>query len=68
MFSKKVYDTLKAVAQYVLPGIGTFYFAISGIWGLPYGEEVVGTISAVDALLGVMLAIDSAKYNQNNDQ
>lgn len=67
MFSKKVYDVIKAVAQYVLPGIGTFYFAIAGIWGLPYGEEVVGTITAADAFLGVLLAIDSAKYKAKEE-
>lgn len=63
MFTKNVYDKLKAVAQYILPATGTLYFALSSIWGLPYGEQVVGTITAVDAFLGVLLAIDTAKYN-----
>lgn len=60
--SNSTYDVLKYIAQVVLPALGTLYFALSGIWGLPYGEEIVGTISAVDAFLGVLLKISSDKY------
>lgn len=62
VFNNKLYDTLKWIAQYLLPALGTLYFALSGIWGLPYGEQVVGTITAVDTFLGVLLGISSAKY------
>ncbi len=62
--SNKVYDRLKWVAQYALPAFGTLYFALAGIWNLPYGEQVVGTITAVDTFLGVLLGISSAKYNK----
>lgn len=64
--SNKTYDILKYVAQYLLPAVGTLYFALAGIWGLPYGEEVVGTITAVDTFLGVLLGISSAQYNKTN--
>lgn len=60
--SNKTYDILKFVAQVVLPGLGTLYFALAGIWGFPYGEEVVGTITAVDAFLGALLGISSVRY------
>lgn len=60
----KVYDILKYVAQIALPAAGTLYFALAGIWGFPYGEEVVGTITAVDTFLGVLLGISSANYNK----
>ncbi len=60
--TNKTYDTLKWVAQYLLPGLGTLYFTLSGIWGLPYGEQVVGTITAVDTFLGILLGISSSKY------
>jgi hypothetical protein len=63
--SNKAYDVLKWIAMYLLPAIGTLYFALSGIWGLPYGEEVVGTITAVDTFLGVILGISSATYKKN---
>jgi hypothetical protein len=62
--TNKVYDILKWIAQYFLPAIGTLYFALAGIWGLPYGEQVVGTITAVDTFLGVLLGISSAQYNK----
>lgn len=63
--SNKVYDILKWIAMYVLPAIGTLYFALAGIWGFPFGEEVVGTITAVDTFLGVILGISSAQYNKH---
>ena len=62
--TNKVYDVLKWIAQYFLPAIGTLYFALAGIWGLPYGEQVVGTITAVDTFLGVLLGISSAQYTK----
>ena len=61
--SNKLYDVLKWIAMYLLPAIGTLYFALSGIWGLPYGEQVVGTITAVDTFLGVILGISSVQYH-----
>lgn len=58
----KAYNVVKFVAQVVLPALGTFYFAVAGIWGLPAAEQVVGTIVAVDTFLGVILGISSAQY------
>ena len=63
--SNKVYDVLKWIAQYLLPALGTLYFAFSAIWGLPYGEQVVGTITAIDAFLGAILGLSSATYYKN---
>lgn len=62
--SNKAYNILKWVAQLALPAIGTLYFALAGIWGFPYGEQVVGTITAVDTFLGVVLGISTAQYNK----
>lgn len=66
-FSNKTYDILKWVAQYLLPAAGTLYFGLASIWGLPYGEEVVGTITAVDTFLGVLLGISSSNYKKQNN-
>lgn len=60
----KTYDILKWIAQYLLPAAGTLYFALSGIWGLPFGEQIVGTITAVDTFLGVILGISTMQYNK----
>ena len=62
--SNKVYNVLKWIAMYLLPAVGTLYFALAGIWGLPYGEQIVGTITAVDTFLGVLLGISTAQYNK----
>jgi hypothetical protein len=63
MMSNKVYDILKWVAQILLPAIGTLYFALAQIWGFPYAEQIVGTITAVDCFLGAILGISTVVYN-----
>ena len=50
----------------VLPALGTLYFALAGIWNLPMGEEIVGTITALDTFLGVLLGISAVKYHSEN--
>lgn len=62
--SNETYDVLKYIAQIVLPAIATLYFAIAQIWGLPYGEQIVGTITAIDAFLGALLGISTMRYNK----
>lgn len=66
--SNKTYDVLKWIAQYLLPAAGTLYFALAGIWGLPFGKQVVGTITAVDTFLGVILGISSASYKASTEE
>lgn len=62
--SNKLYDALKWIALILLPAVGTLYFALAGIWGFPYAEQVVGTVTAVDTFLGVILGISSSQYNK----
>lgn len=64
VLNNSVYNVLKYIAQIVLPALGALYFALSQIWGLPYGEEIVGTITAVDCFLGAILGISTAVYNK----
>ena len=64
--SNKLYDALKWVAMYFLPALGTLYFALAGIWNFPYGEQIVGSITAIDTFLGVILGISTAQYNKLN--
>ena len=65
--SNDTYDKLKWIAQYFLPALGTLYFALAGVWGLPYGEQIVGTITAIDTFLGVLLGISTAQYNKEQN-
>lgn len=64
----ETYDMLKWIAQILLPALGTLYFAIANIWGLPYAEQVVGTITAIDTFLGVLLGISSDSYYKDKLQ
>ncbi|RGS77005.1 hypothetical protein DWX71_07725 [Ruminococcus bromii] len=66
--SNKIYDILKYIALIVLPALGTLYFALAGIWGLPYGEQIVGTITAIDTCLGALLGLSAYKYNKNESE
>lgn len=68
VLKNKVYDILKWIALVVLPAIATLYFALSGIWHLPYGEEVVGTITAIDTFLGAILQISTNNYSKKGGE
>lgn len=65
--SNKMYDILKFIAQILLPAIGTLYFALARIWSFPFAEEIVGTITAIDAFLGALLGISTMQYNKQNE-
>ena len=65
--SNKTYDILKWVAQILLPALGALYFALAKIWGLPYSNEVVGTIPAIDAFLGALLGISTIQYKKETE-
>lgn len=67
MIPDKIYDILKWISRVVLPAIGTLYFALAGIWGFPYAEQILGTITALVTFLGVVLGISSAKYEPEAD-
>lgn len=60
----KVYDVLKWVTLILLPALATLYFALSGIWGFPYGEQIVGTLAAIETFLGTLLGISTIQYNK----
>lgn len=62
LFSNEWYDRLKWLAQIGLPALAALYFGLSQIWGLPYGEEVVGTIAVIDVFLGSVLQLSSRNF------
>jgi hypothetical protein len=63
ILKNKTYDIVKYIAQIVLPAVATFYFALAGLWGLPYADQIVGTITALDTFLGALLHVSSNKYS-----
>lgn len=66
--SNKVYDVLKFIAQIVLPAIATLYVTLAGIWGLPFSEQIGGTVMAIDTFLGAVLMISSNNYNKTKKE
>lgn len=66
--TNKTYDILKWIAALVLPALATLVIALAGIWGLPYGEAIGATITAVDAFLGTILGISSKNYQTGTDE
>lgn len=62
----KVYDVLKWICLIVLPACGTLYFALSGIWGFPYGEQIVGTLTAIDTFLGALIGVSAKTISNEN--
>ena len=67
ILKNSTYDVLKWIAQIFIPALGTLYFALAQIWGFPYGEQILGTITAIDTFLGVILGISSMQYNKKGD-
>lgn len=65
--TNKAYDILKWIATYLLPALGTLYFALAKIWQFPYGAEVVGTITAIDAFLGAILGLSKSGFEGDGD-
>lgn len=64
--SDKTYNIMKWLAVYLIPALGTLYFAIASIWGLPYSGQVVGSLTALDTFLGVILGISTSAYNKSD--
>lgn len=65
--SNKVYDILKFIAIIVLPALATLYITLAGIWGLPFGEQISGTIMAIDTFMGALLHISTKSYNKKGE-
>ena len=63
----EIYDVLKKIAQLWLPALGALYFSLAQIWNLPYAEQIVGSITALDAFLGIVLGVSTYVYNKGNE-
>ena len=64
--NNKWYDVLKWIALIVLPAVAVLYGSIAEIWGLPFGEQIPDTITAVDLFLGIVLGVSNANYKKLN--
>ena len=66
--SNKVYDVLKWIALIALDAFGVFYSTIASVWGLPFGDQVLYTTSALAVLLGTLLGVSSAQYKKTIEE
>lgn len=66
LLPNKVYDLIKNINLVILPGIGALYYALSGTWGLPKGDEVVATIAALVTFIGLLIKVADATYNHSD--
>lgn len=64
--SNQAYNTLKYIVQIALPAAGTLYFTLASIWNLPYGEQVVGTITAIALFGGVVIGVSKNQYEKSD--
>lgn len=58
--SNNMYEVLKWFAMIGLPALGTFYFTVANLLGLPYAGEVSGIIVALVTCLSTMLRIGTS--------
>ena len=65
--SNKVYDILKWIALIAFPAVIALYTTLSSVWGWPYGEQIVGTLAALEVFLGAILQVSSNTYKKQLD-
>lgn len=66
--SEEAYLLFRRLVEYVFPALGTLYFTIAQLWGLPYAEEVVGTIVALAAFFAVIVKLSRWAYQNDNSR
>lgn len=59
-----VYDCLKWVSIICLPALATLVTVVFKVWGIPYGDEIAQTITAVATFLGAVLMVSNATYRK----
>ena len=63
--SNKTYDILKDVATIWLPALEFFVATVWAIWGIPYSEQIIGTIVAVYSFIGTLLGLNIKSSSKN---
>lgn len=59
--TNKQYDTLKTIALILTPVLA-FLASLVNIWGFPYGEQIVATLTAIDTLVGAVVVVTNKAY------
>lgn len=60
--NNKTYDTLKIIAS-ILPLVATFILGLKDIWGIPYADQIAGTLGILATLiLGILQAVSKEYF------
>lgn len=54
----KFYDVMKWVCLIALPAFAWAYSYFGGIWAWPMQDQIVGTITGIASLIGILFGID----------
>lgn len=65
--SNKTYDRLKVTALILTP-VFAFLASLVNIWGLPYGEQIVATLTAIDTLIGAVVVVANKAYKPPEEE
>lgn len=66
LLSNKSYDQLKPLTTMVFPAVIAAWLTVAGIWDIANAEKIAGTLAALNALLGVVLAFATKAYNNSD--
>lgn len=60
--SPKFYNFLKWVALVLLPALTALYVGVGSLWNFPAVTQVVGTMTVLDTVLGIILNKSSKNF------
>jgi hypothetical protein len=63
--NNKTYDFLKFLALVGLPTVASAYFTLAGQLNLANPEGVVGILTVITTVLGVMLGVSTKQFNKS---
>jgi hypothetical protein len=63
--SDKMYKLIKFLILIGIPSIGTLYFIAAEIWGFGSGQQILGALMTLEAILGILLGIVGRMYNNS---
>ena len=59
--SNKAYDTIKDISLLWMPILITFY-------GVPYGEQILATLTGLNAALGAVVKYYKSRYDKESEE
>lgn len=65
MLTDNAYSKGKKLVQVWIPAFSSLYFGLGNIWGLPYVEEIIGTLALLATFMGVCLGLSSKQYDES---